>query len=233
MFSCEYKSSARSGVRCGFTVHFPPPRAESRLAECCPRSASDAQMVWAQRGSTKTQEEEQGEQAQTKGRGWRPRVLGRHGSAPPRLLAEEAARAEGGRVVRSGPRSAQCAWRGVAATTPHTRRGSRAHARARGHPRARAPGGGGLVARRGVGRGGDGGEGWRRACRGRGGVAPGLATGLATGWATGGDEWGRQAKVASSALMHVPLKTTILILPREVYQHGGPSGASTRPRRIG
>ena len=51
--------------------------------------------------------------------------------------------------------------------------------------------------------------------------------------ATGGDEWGRQAKVASSALIHVPLKTTILILPREVYQHGGPSGASTRPRRIG
>jgi len=51
------------------------------------------------------QEEEQVERALTKqGRGWRPRELGRHGSAPPRLLAEEAARAEGGRVVRSGRR---------------------------------------------------------------------------------------------------------------------------------
>ena len=176
--------------------------------------ASGAQMVWAQRGSTKTQEEEQGEQAQTKGRGWRPRVLGRHGSAPPRLSAEEAARAEGGRVVRSGPRSAQCAWRGVAATTPHTRRGSRAHARARGHARARAPGGGRLVARGGVGRGGDGGEGWRRACRGRGGVAPGLATGLATGWATGGDRRRRVGAASESRLvglaeMHVPLPRRI------------------------
>ena len=188
------------------TVHFPPPRAESRLAECCPRSASDAQMVWAQRGSTKMQEEEQVERALTKqGRGWRPRELGRHGSAPPRLLAEEAARAEGGRVVRSGPGSAQCAWRGVAATTPHTRRGSRADARARGHARARAPGGGRLVARGGAGRGGDGGEGWRRACRGRGGVAPGLATGLATGWATGGD--GRRRVGAASESRLVGLDT--------------------------
>ena len=62
-------NKARCGVRCplcGFTVHFPPPRAESRLAECCPRSASDAQMVWAQRGSTKMQEEEQVERALTK-----------------------------------------------------------------------------------------------------------------------------------------------------------------------
>ena len=169
-------------------------------------------MVWVERGvDQETQEEEQGERAQ--GRGWRPRVLGRHGSAPPRLLAEEAARAEGSRVVRSGPGSAQCAWRGVAATTPHTRRGSRADARARGHARARAPGGGGLVARGGAGRGGDGGEGWRRARRGRGGVAPGLATGLATGWAAGGDGRRRVGAASESrrvglAEIHVPLKTT-------------------------
>ena len=69
-------------------------------------------MVWVERGSTKTQEEEQGERAQTKGRGWRPRVLGRHGSAPPRLSAEEVARAEGGRVVRS-VRPEECAVRVV------------------------------------------------------------------------------------------------------------------------
>ena len=100
-------------------------------------------MVWAQRGSTKTQEEEQGEQAQTKGRGWRPRVLGRHGSAPPRLSAEEAARAEGGRVVRSGPgvRSARgAAWlrrrltREGAVEHTHAHEGTHEHA----HPGAGA-----------------------------------------------------------------------------------------------
>ena len=112
------------------------------------------------------------------------------------------------------PGSAQCAWRGVAATTPHTRRGSRADTRARGHARARAPGGGRLVARGGAGRGGDGGEGWRRACRGRGGVAPGLATGLATGWATGGDGRRRVGAASESRLvglaeMHVPLPRRI------------------------